>query len=111
MFVNLHRAIVLFLLLCCSAYAETTDENCQEMQILLERNVYVKLEQILFENNKIFVSINDVIYQTPAIYTDENGYYIQKLFERECSWYEWKCPRCYQCNWKIDLVCPCGYQR
>ena len=107
---NFYSLSMLFLLLCCSVYAETT-KNCEEIQISLESKMYITVDQILFENGKIFVAMDNGIYQTPAIHADENGYYVQKLIERDCSWYEWKCPKCHQCNWKIDLVCPCGYTR
>ena len=87
------------------------DESNSEELIDLLRKFYVKVEQIAFSDNKIYIDVEDLTYVTPAIFSDENGYYIEKIAKSgNCSWYEWECSKCRACNLRgIDWECrACG---
>jgi hypothetical protein len=59
--------------------------SCQNGQISEEGNVincgktYIQSDHIELIANTIFVKIDDLIYETPALYNDENGYYIMEV--------------------------------
>lgn len=75
-------------------------ESCQKSIEFLE-NYYIESEQVVFTDKKIYVSIDDEKYETPALFSDENGYYIQKIRGKctgVCTWYEWECGNCHFCN-------------
>ncbi|HEY2811557.1 MAG TPA: hypothetical protein VGJ00_09250 [Rhabdochlamydiaceae bacterium] len=84
-------------------------QQCPEVMIDLAENLYVKGEQIQFADNTIYVMIDDVAFKTPAIYSDECGYYVLALGGEACRWYEWKCCKCGTCVWLGIEECPiCG---
>lgn len=96
-----------------SVYACLT---CNSNEIDLARNFYVQMEQIILSSNRIYINIDHLIYETPAIFSDENGYYVNKITidnqakSGDCSWMEWECSKCKFCNLRgIDWVCrSCG---
>ena len=74
--------------------------------------VYVGADQIQCLDNKIYVLIENDILETPALFSDEGGYYVILAAKSgNCSWYEWKCTRCGYCNLRgIDWECKaCQY--
>ncbi len=84
--------------------------DCHCDVVELEEKIYLNGDQILISDNKIAINIDEVTYETPAVFTDERGYYIEKIGKkRECSWYEWKCTGCSKCNAKTNWKCKkCG---
>jgi hypothetical protein len=82
------------------------DINDDEI-INLDQKLYVKMDQIDFCDNKIYVNVDNFIYESPAIFSDQKGYYIEKIAKSGiCSWYEWQCIRCYFCNLRgVDWEC------
>ena len=98
------KALVLCLLLttCFTSYA---DENspCGTTIIDLAQKFYVDADQITFDNNKIHITVEGITYETPALFSDKNGCYIEQVEvakKRDCAWYEWQCTRqdCKFCN-------------
>ncbi len=64
--------------------AENKDCHCKKAAIEDSDTVfcgkrYLPMEKIAFIDNSILVEIEDQIFETPAIYNDENGYYIQDV--------------------------------
>jgi hypothetical protein len=78
----------------------------------LDLKFYIQPEQISLDNNKIYVNFeDDLIYEVPAIFSDERGYYFESIAKSgDCSWYEWECERCRTCNLRgVDWRCrACG---
>lgn len=106
---------IALLVLCCfwavSLHA-SLNPNCNGKIIDLEQKFYVTAEQIQFSENKIYIILKDITYVTPAILSDEDGYYIEQIAKSgNCAWYEWKCTRCGFCNMRgLDYECrSCGY--
>ena len=46
---------------------------------------YLHLDQIALTETAIFVKIDDVIYETPCLYSDEMGYYILQVKKSSCA--------------------------
>ena len=107
---KLIKALVLCLLLttCFRSYAHENSPCCNRV-IDLDRKFYVDVDQINFNNNRIYISVGDLTYETPAIFSDKNGYYIEQVAKSgDCAWYEWQCTRrdCKSCNLRgIDYEC------
>src|ERR1700722_8665546 len=84
-------AIVVFLNILISLQAS--------INIDLEQKVYIQTDQIYFDNNRIYISIDDFTYETTALSSDDNGYYIDTIAKKDkCSWYHWQCTNCKTCN-------------
>lgn len=87
--------------------------NCiseeRNFETLLQK-IYLHTQQIIFDDTKIFVQLNDNdIIAVPAIFSDQQGYYILKTWG--CKSWEWKCPNtsCGRCNSLEYYRCPsCG---
>lgn len=105
---NIFRWIAL-LILCLiniATYASCQlDENTEIIK--LHEKFYVKIDQINFEKNKIHIQLESIVYETPAIHSDKDGYFIDKIASSgNCSWYEWQCAKCHFCNLRgIDYRC------
>lgn len=83
----------------------------KEGLIQLEKKIYVGKDQIKLDLEKIYVELGGYIYETPGLYFDENGYYIDQVAKSgSCSWYEWQCSSCRFCNLRgVDWECgSCG---
>jgi hypothetical protein len=84
-------------------------KTCNGEMIDLAQKFYVKLHQVNFSNDKIYIHVEDFVYETPAIFSDVNGYYIEKVANtNDCAWYEWQCrwSDCGACNLKgVDFKC------
>lgn len=79
----------------------------------LGKKFYVNVEQVDFANQKIYIGTEGIVYETPALFSDENGYYILQIAQSgHCAWYEWECSnsKCKACNLRgIDYKCrSCG---
>lgn len=99
---NQLRKIGMFIFFCSSnlAQAENT-EPCNTQIIELPENYYIQSEQIIFADKKIYININDEKYETPALFSDEDGYFIQTIRGKctgKCGLFEWECGRCGFCN-------------
>ena len=83
------------------------NRKCNGKVIELMQKFYVQQDQIHFNNNKIYINIEDFTYATPALLSDENGYYIDQVVgSGSCAWYEWQCTRCLTCNLRgLNLAC------
>jgi hypothetical protein len=83
------------------------NDTCSNQVIDLPQKFYVKLDHINFRDNKIYIDVDNFIYATPAIFSDEEGYYIEKIATSgDCSWYEWQCTKCGACNLRgVDWEC------
>lgn len=62
---------------------------------------YIPMEKITLVDNLILVEIEEGIFETPAIYSDANGFYIENVKiadQGKCGYLQWQCQRCSQCN-------------
>ncbi len=69
-------------------------------------NMYLDVDQILFDASGIYIEVDDCYYKVDAIALDkeENRYYALKKIEWE------QCPRCGYYNYPEDRNCAnCGY--
>ncbi|MBS0653582.1 MAG: hypothetical protein JSR39_08700 [Verrucomicrobia bacterium] len=83
----------------------------KEGVINLEKKIYVEKDQIKLDSEKIYVELGGLIYETPVLHSDADGYYIDQVAKSgSCSWFEWECSRCGFCNLRgIDWECgSCG---
>jgi hypothetical protein len=102
--------VILFV--CGSTYsiAEETCKACKKNVIELSENFYLSTDQITFADQKIYVNIDNTFYVTPALFSDEKGFYIQLTRSKcrgTCPWYKWECS-CGTCN-LYELECAgCG---
>ncbi len=107
-------ACVLFLMLAQVAYAQCSGCNSVgRSSLALNEKMYVEPNQIAFHDSKIYVQLEENVFIVPAIYSDQDGFYIQltKQPRGRCEPYEWKCPNpnCGRCNDFSDDTCPrCG---
>ncbi len=108
MFGKLLRTIaVLFCVVSSAIYACPEEDEAKNAE-----KVYVGADQIQYFDNKIYVLIEKEILETPALFSDERGYYVILAAKSgNCAWYEWKCTRCGYCNLRgIDWECKsCQY--
>jgi hypothetical protein len=102
---------IAFMMLCLvhmAGYTQCQRSDCKGL-IELDEKFYVQLNQIRFSENKIYIQIEDITYETPAIHADDEGYFIEKVASSgNCAWYEWECPRdnCHFCNLRgLDYKC------
>lgn len=72
-----------------------------------QEKAYVKPEQVVFEENAIFIILHDLILETDAIYSDAQGFYFTVDQEkRDCKSPDWWCAFCKQCNAYWYSRCP-----
>lgn len=91
-------AIIVFLNSMLSLQASIQEKN-EEQIVDLEQKVYVQTDQIYFDSNRIYINIDDFTYETPALSSDDSGYYIDTISKKDkCSWYHWQCTNCKTCN-------------
>lgn len=68
---------------------------CGDGVIKLARKLYIATDQIDFSENKIFIKLDQLIYETPSVLSDINGYYVDQI-----SMGDWaksgNCPCCKQ---------------
>ena len=111
----LKKAALFLIILTCFAtkHVLISHELTADNIIVLSEKIYIEVDQINFMDKKIYVHVNEGIFEIPAIYSDENGYFFDKVAKSgHCSWYEWEClwRPCGYCNLRgIDLKCrACG---
>jgi hypothetical protein len=92
--------LVGFLFLLTGAMAvDATCTGCQREEVAIPQKTYLQDQQIVFFQSKIYVNIEGIAFEVPAIYSDEDGYYILTGQPRgRCEPYEWKCGNCGTCN-------------
>ncbi len=68
---------------------------------------YIPIDKIAFVKNAILIEIEGMIIETPAIYSDDFGLYIQqvKISGNRCSTFEWECLKCGYCNFALERCC------
>ncbi len=90
------------------SYASSSEKCSAEIVSTLEK-MYVNIDQVECSDNKIYVTTDDFVILTPALYWDDKGYYIFLAAESgNCAWYEWQCrnPTCRFCNLRgVDWKC------
>jgi hypothetical protein len=67
----------LFTTFCPASYAHEHDMTPAEENVRiidLAKKFYVEIDQIHFRDKKIYISADDIIYETPAVFSNENGY-------------------------------------
>jgi hypothetical protein len=102
------QAILLPWMFSTNIYATCSDCNLQgnSSEAVLPRKIYVQEQQIAFSESKIYVNIDSNTFLIPAIYSDENGYFIlTKQPGGRCERWEWKCGNCGKCNDLADYHC------
>src|ERR1700735_490457 len=107
------RWIVVMICINMTAYTVCQREDGKTV-IELKDKFYIKTDQISLLDNKIFIQVDDLIYETPALYSDQNGFFIDKIASSgDCAWYQWECRKvnCRTCNQRgIDYKCrKCGF--
>ena len=74
---------------------------------------YVSLEQVDFVENKIFVKVEDLIFQIPALYSDQTGLFFQSHYTYHfCGAFEKECSSCGLCLpfWSKECI-GCGEEQ
>ena len=108
---QMKSAIQWIAMIACCTYAIMAHAHCGDCAGVevetLEEKFYIYPAQICLAESGIYIATDGMLYETPAIHADENGYYITQLAKQSsCSWYEWKCSKCHRCNTKgIDWKC------
>lgn len=65
-----------------------------------EDKIYLNSDQIAIQNNQLFVFLENQWIPTNALFSNENGVYVEK------KWYEpWECSYCQAVNPPTNLVC------
>jgi hypothetical protein len=73
----------------------------------LVQKIYLHTDQVSFHDSKIFVQLFDEVRVVPAVFSDQNGYYI--LTGKRCKSWQWTCDYCKKCNELEDYRCVyCG---
>jgi len=85
--------------------ANASCKEDQEKEFIDCGKQYLQLDQIDLVENAIFVKIDDTIYETPCLYSDEAGYYILQIRKRSCALWEWECGYCHECNSRLEKCC------
>lgn len=104
------QAIVLFLV---AIFYFTSHLNATEQAVSNENHVfscpktYVEADKIAFAEGAILVNVEEQIIETPAIFSDKNGFYILqvKVDTRHCMWPNWECDGCGYCNNALERCC------
>ncbi len=78
------KTICLLLSICSLSYA-----HAQEGPVAKKDRIYINPKDIAFNNNEMYVSINNNLVQTSAVYSDATGVYVD---QNQISW-----------------TCGCGY--
>lgn len=102
------HAAVLAWIFSTNINAACSDCNLQgnTAEAVLPRKIYVQEQQISFYGSKIYVSLDSDTLLIPAIFSDEDGYFILTKQPRgRCEPYEWKCGNCGTCNDLADYYC------
>ncbi len=78
-------------------------DNLEDSNIICCGKKYIPLEKIALVDNFILVEIENEVFETLAIYNDENGFYIENVKKGgkardDCGLLEWKCHNCRACN-------------
>jgi hypothetical protein len=98
----------LFLSIACTC-ASTIFAKCPDCNShgIYMQNIYIQSNQIAFHDNQIYIQLDGDIFVVPAIYSDQNGFYIQNIKQPRgrCEPYEWKCSICGTCNDFADYYC------
>lgn len=91
-----------FACICSIAHAQETTQDVSDSKIT---KMYIEPNQIQFDENNIYVCINQNWTRTTALYTDRNGFYI---VDEQGGW---TCPRCNTYNTSPYDCIRCGYSR
>jgi hypothetical protein len=68
------------------SYASSS-ENCSEEIVSTLEKMYVDIDQVECSDNKIYVTVDDFVILTPALYCDDKGYYIFLAAKSgNCAW-------------------------
>lgn len=78
----------------CKQSEMTTDESIHAQK----GKLYIPREKIALVDDLILVEIEDLIFETPAIFTDENGFYVTEVKDDGCGRLRWRCKNCDECN-------------
>lgn len=80
--------------------------QCVESKSLCEK-IYLQSDRISFYESKIYVKLeNEEVVLVPAIYSDQEGYYVLIAKGQRCPHWQWKCKVCGTCNTYNDYLCP-----
>ncbi|OGN59317.1 MAG: hypothetical protein A3F40_04045 [Chlamydiae bacterium RIFCSPHIGHO2_12_FULL_27_8] len=70
---------------------------------------YIDQSQIFFEDNKIFVEIDNNIFQIKSIKQDESGLFFSKIVKNKEIIWNWACKYCKTKNSPFRIYCKnCG---
>lgn len=61
---------------------------------------YIPMEKIALVANAILVEFEGETFQTPALYNDADGFYIENIIadRGKCGHVQWECANCHHCN-------------
>lgn len=93
----------------CTEQFDLSPDNQQEnSKVVPCGKRYIAADKISFSENTILIEIDDMVLPTPAIQSDEGGFYIQyvKVNSSRCDgMLDWECGRCGYCNIVFDKCC------
>ena len=84
--------------------------DCQKEGFFPCENTYVKIDQIDFIENTIYVTVHGKILKTSAIHSDTQGFYFKDFKQGSCDDGYWECSNCRHCNPNYKLWCEICWQ-
>lgn len=95
------KSLYLLLALCSLSSVQAL-----ENQVAQKNRIYVKPTDIAFQNNEMYVSVNNNQVQTNAVYSDTTGVFV------DANKIGWRCGRCNYVNTENLWTCDnCGHPR
>ncbi len=91
-----------------SSAAILCGDECGCAPISSFSRTYLSGDQICLREGKIYIQDKDEIFLSPAIYSDEKGFFIIRASKdsEDCKSDEWWCSKCRQCNKNYYFLCP-----
>lgn len=109
------QCILIFLIILSCNYCLQADcisciEHKNAIRNSISEKIYVSLDQVFFQDSQIYLQLSDTSFAIPAIYTDQQGYYVlNNGWFKKCKSWEWECSNCGNCNSWEYYKCPsCG---
>jgi len=97
--------VLLFMAVVMQSYAGCPCKKPKPKQDESIERIYVAPAQINLNGNQILVLMDDQVYQTSAIFSDEKGIYIKEYYTGDCPDGFWQCRTCGHCNERYYLWC------
>ena len=85
----------------CESSARGSDRCNSHIDVVYCGKKYIPMEKIVLIDHSILIEFEGEIFETPALYSDSHGFYIENVKiadQGNCGHLQWQCNRCSQCN-------------